>query len=329
MTKKDITLVDYNSLLPEFKVKYDEFRIKFNNKNIYDLREEAKKMFIPSPTTFSKRELVERLVSKVMLNYMDFSPEDNANKEIHIQLMEDFHKADYIEGVLLDGYLMKKACDAEILGLDCKPLNVLLPQGIINELGLRSGDLLRVKAREVTKDVKGVFAVKSIAGNEDIRADRPLFENIMPVKTDCVMTFAGKSVHKGGRCVASSLSIDDIALMTEDCARQNVHTAAIFLDEFPENVCRIDQTVAGARMYAMLDAETEEMAKKATYMLDIAKRYAESGEDAVLFVVNLDSLPFEIARKILGAARNFEKGSLTVVAHTCDERLRVIATDVL
>ena len=53
------------------------------------------------------------------------------------------------------------------------------------------------------------------------------------------------------------------------------------------------------------------------------------GEDVLLTVRNLDVLSVDASRKIFGSARCLKKGSLTVIAHTSQENLKRIATEII
>jgi transcription termination factor Rho len=87
-------------------------------------------------------------------------------------------------------------------------------------------------------------------------------------------------------------------------------------------------TVAGGAF----DGSTDEQAQVAEMAVERAKRAVEQGQDAVVLVDSLDSLPAGVARRVFGAARKAEEGgSLTVIAATgeASEPLRVATTRIV
>ena len=109
----------------------------------------------------------------------------------------------------------------------------------------------------------------------------------------------------------------------------DVKSVTVLLDELPENVSFIRTSLSGIYKSVLCDSGLGEQEEWAFFMLDVAKALAFSGKDVLLTVRNLDVLSVDSSRKIFGSARCFKKGSLTVIVHTEQEKLKRIATEVI
>ncbi len=326
--KKQIK-VDYDSLTDELKAMYDDYRLKFNGENIYTLRDEAKKLLIPSATTFAKNDLITLMVDKIITNYMSFDPKENQHKEIHLKLMEDFINSEYIEGERLEGYIRLNATDGELVICNKISSDIFFPQGLINEFSLSEGDFVTVKAEDIGHGSRGVFDVLEVKGRKNPRGKMPAFDSVLPLKKKEKLWALDNEVAKGGRVIADLTDTETVAAAVNGAEKQGCKTAVALLDELPENLADVTSLISGPYMYALCDTDVETQKKTALLTLNIAKRYAECGEDVVLIIRNLDILDIDSARRIFGSARCFERGSLTVIAQSDNASLRRLATDVI
>jgi len=327
--RKEQIKINYESLSQELKNKYEEFRIKFNGENIYALREEAKKMLIASPTTYSKQELIEQMLNKIIAYYLSADNNERNNRDIDLKLMDDYRNSLYIEGEELEGYLKLNDNGGEVFLFERYSHYVYVPQGIINEFFLKEGDFIKVKVKDIDFGKKGVFDVIYIGGREEPKQKPIRFEESTPIDKTAKIVFLEKEIKKGGRIIGENLSVNKIAEIKADAERQGLQVLIALLDELPENVTSITSTLSGIYLYDMCDSEIQSQMKTASFMLEIAKRKVERGEDVLLMVRNLDILPLDMARKVFGSARSFEKGSLTIIAETFNERFQKIATSTI
>lgn len=326
--KKNQINIDYGSLPEEIKAKYDEYKLKFNSKNIFQLREDAKKMLISSATTFSKQELVNQMLEKIISYYMNNDFNANVDKEIEIKLIEDFRNAIYIDGQEESGYLKINERNGELVSLDNQKNGIFVPQGIINEFCLREGDFVTARVENVG-DKKGVFDVSKVNGRQIPAEKTKLFDNITPTKQSEKLVINDTFITKGGRIIIQQLDISTIANIIDSAKSQNLKLLVAFLDEFPENVCSIIDEIKDSYVYELCDSDVKTQIDTAVFALNVAKRYAENGDNALLIVRNLDALPLDTARKIYGSARSFDNGSLTVIVQSNDEKFYRMATEVI
>jgi transcription termination factor Rho len=83
----------------------------------------------------------------------------------------------------------------------------------------------------------------------------------------------------------------------------------------PEEV--VDWSDAGIEIAGgSFDDSFDDQAQVAELAVQRAKRSVEGGKDVVLVIDSLDALPPSAARRVFGAGRNTDAGSLTVLAAT-------------
>ena len=327
LKKRQIKKIEYDSLSDELRVKCEELKSKFERENIFALREQAKKILVPSATTFSKDDLIQEILKKFVSFYVADQKSEGLSDDLQCTLMEDYRNSPLIDGEERRGFLKLKQAEGELINFD-EGSAVYVPYGLINEFSLCSGDYIVVKARKIDK-IMGAFDVLEVAGRSKPNQKSEEFDDLVPIKKSETIKALGKNLTKGGRIAVSNLSNEEIDLIAGKAAKTRPKCVTVLLDELPENIGFIKANLRGLCRCALCDSGLGEQEEWAFFMLDVAKTLAAGGEDVLLTVRNLDVLSVDASRKIFGSARCLKKGSLTVIAHTSQENLKRIATEII
>jgi transcription termination factor Rho len=213
----------------------------------------------------------------------------------------------------------------------------------IRRCELRAGDELSGPVRPPRRSERypSLIRVDSVNGQapEPI-AERPRFDELTPVfaseRLPSPDGLESPPYGKGSRVAiagppgagATSLLRRIVGSLADGSAQPLVVLAGVRPEEVTEWRRESGVTVAGGAY----DGSAEEQAQVAEMAVERAKRAVERGEDAVIAIDSLDSLPSSAARRVFGAARKLEEGgSLTVIATTGEagEPLRVATTRIV
>lgn len=202
---------------------------------------------------------------------------------------------------------------ARVLPLDCSEETeaVLLSDLLVESYNLHEGDVLSYRATKGTNSliVKQVLMVND---NLDLPLKRELFEKYEADIPNAPITFISEkqaptpllkyfdwilNIQKGQRCcVVSSPKVGKTSLLytaLNALARQDggLTIMALLIDQPPETVSLYRSAINGENLiYTTYEDEVEKQAFTAEFILNRAKRYAESGNDVVLFVDGLNAL---------------------------------------
>jgi transcription termination factor Rho len=213
----------------------------------------------------------------------------------------------------------------------------------IRRCELRAGDVISGPVRPPRRSERypSLVRIDSVNGQDpEPPPDRPRFENLTAVfATERLPSpdgLDGAPFGKGSRvAVAGPPGAGATSLLrriVRSLAGSSLEPVVVLAGVRPEEVTDWRResgiTVAGGAF----DGSVEEQAQVAEMAVERAKRAVEQGQDAVIVVDALDSLPSSVARRVFGAARKVEEGgSLTVIAATGEstEPLRVATTRIV
>lgn len=300
-------VVDYNSLSDELKDLYDKYYQTYDEFNIYDLREEAVKLHIESPTTLKKADLVKRIVDKVISEYLPgiavFKPQPWSVTRLGEETGE------LIEGVF------------ENDGTSYRIGKIVVPVALVKEFHLRNGDLVKGRVTDL-KDQRTLASVEGIEGGQACL--RPQFEEIPIVGRRSLTinngSFANEklpSFQAGERVIYESMTFDEGLKLCRSfpCA------VGLFLGVVPEHESRVDRTC----FKVPFDHSVDETNKVARLALERAKRLSERGNDVVLVIYGFDMLSDQDTKRALfGVGRCLNSGSITVIADITAESQNLI-----
>ena len=213
----------------------------------------------------------------------------------------------------------------------------------IRRCELRAGDVISGPVRPPRRSERypSLVRIDSVNGQDpEPPLDRPRFEQLTAVfATERLPSPDGLDnapFGKGSRVAiagppgagATSLLRRIVSSLTSSSLEPVVVLAGVRPEEVTDWRRESGITVAGGAF----DGSMEEQAQVAEMAVERAKRAVEQGQDAVIVVDALDSLPSGVARRVFGAARKVEEGgSLTVIAATGEstEPLRVATTRIV
>ena len=211
----------------------------------------------------------------------------------------------------------------------------------IRRCELRAGDEISGPVRPPRRSERypSLVRVDSVNGGPpEPPAERPRFDQLTPVfaseRLPSPEGLDGTPYGKGSRVAIAGPPGSGATTLLRRIAETlgDLSPTVVLAGVRPEEVTEWRQqeglTVAGGAF----DGSTEEQAQVAEMAIERAKRTVERGEDAVVAIDSLDSLPPSVARRVFGAARRAQEGgSLTVIAVVgqAPEPMRVATTRIV
>ena len=265
--------------------------------------------------------------------------------------------ADGILEVMQDGYGFIR-CENYLPGEN----DVYVAPGVIRKFNLKTGDVLHGVSRVKSQNEKfgALMRLKSINGYlPEVAARRCNFENMTPIFPNEKLTLetSGASVAmrimdlicpigKGQRGMIVSPPKAGKTTLLKEVAKSvrrnypNVHLIILLIDERPEEVTDIKETIEGPNaevIYSTFDELPEHHKRVAEMVIERAKRLVEHKQDVMILLDSitrltraynqvvppsgrtlsggLDPAALYMPKKFFGAARNMrEGGSLTILA---------------
>ncbi len=263
-----------------------------------------------------------------------------------------------VEGVLeiLDGYGFLRSADFNYLS---SPDDIYLSQSQIKHLGLKTGDTVTGVVRPPRKDEKFYPLVKILKINgldpSEIR-DRIAFEHLTPIFPNEKFNLSGlrsnvstrivdlfSPIGKGQRAMIVSQPKTGKTWLLKDIANTiaanhpEVYLMVLLIDERPEEVTDMIESVDGEVIASTFDQPAEKHVRVANIVIEKAKRLVESGHDVVILLDSItrlarayntvqpasgrvltggvDANALHKPKRFFGAARNIKDGgSLTIIA---------------
>ena len=265
--------------------------------------------------------------------------------------------ADGILEVMQDGYGFIR-CENYLPGEN----DVYVAPGVIRRFNLKTGDVLHGISRVKSQNEKfgALIRLKSINGYlPEVAAKRCNFENMTPIFPNSKLTLETASstvamrimdlicpIGKGQRgMIVSPPKAGKTTLLKEvaKSIRKNypsVHLIILLIDERPEEVTDIKETIEGPGaevIYSTFDELPEHHKRVAEMVIERAKRLVEHKQDVMILLDSitrltraynqvvppsgrtlsggLDPAALHMPKRFFGAARNMrEGGSLTILA---------------
>ena len=265
--------------------------------------------------------------------------------------------ADGILEVMQDGYGFIR-CENYLPGEN----DVYVAPGVIRKFNLKTGDVLHGVSRVKSQNEKfgALMRLKSINGYlPEVAARRCNFENMTPIFPNEKLTLetSGASVAmrimdlicpigKGQRGMIVSPPKAGKTTLLKEVAKSvrrnypNVHLIILLIDERPEEVTDIKETIEGPNaevIYSTFDELPEHHKRVAEMVIERAKRLVEHKQDVMILLDSitrltraynqvvppsgrtlsggLDPAALHMPKRFFGAARNMrEGGSLTILA---------------
>lgn len=321
---------------------------ELKEKTLLELQEIAKELSIPKFSKLKKAELFE-LISENLPKEEKNPPQKEATDDT-----DERSPAEGILEVLPDGYGFLRGENYV-----STPLDVYVSQPQIRRFNLKTGDRVNgfTRERKEGEHFKPLIFVKTVNGDMPIVSlKRKPFEQLTPVYPQEML----KMEHEG--CDAAMRAIDLISPIgkgqrglivappkagkttllkniAQSITKNNPECELIVLlvDERPEEVTDIEESVKGDIVYSTFDQQPENHIKVAEIVLERAKRIAEHGKDCVILLDSitrlaraynlvippsgrtlsggLDPATLYKPKRFFGAARNLkEGGSITIIA---------------
>jgi transcription termination factor Rho len=211
----------------------------------------------------------------------------------------------------------------------------------IRRCELRAGDEISGPVRPPRRSERypSLVRVDSVNGQApEPPAERPRFEDLTPVfaaeRLPSPEGLDGTPFGKGSRVAIAGAPGAGATTMLRRIVETLTELAptVVLAGVRPEEVTEWRRWEGISVAGGAFDGSVEEQAQVAEMAIERAKRVVEQGQDAVVAIDSLDSLPPSVARRVFGAARRAEEGgSLTVIAVVGQsaEPLRVATTRIV
>ncbi|MBE5730451.1 MAG: hypothetical protein E7350_00690 [Clostridiales bacterium] len=296
-------VVDYHKLDEKMMSLYDEITASFEKKNIIALRKEALEMGVESPTTLNKKDLIRRMVDRVISGYLPPESEDNGIIIPSYKRMRD--GGERINGLFQDN-------DGELRIGNC-----IVPSTVAKGSALRDGDLVEGIVTLVD-GAETLVVVNSIDG-ESAQQPRPCFAEMrMNKRGEFGSMILGTPFEKyfEGLEFGERVIFGDMKLSTAcEMVRSYANAIGLYVGVSPEFECKEQSGFA-----VSFDCPKREAISIARLALERAKRLCERGKEVMLVVYGLEFIDDrDIQHAIFGAGRSLDKGSITVIADVREE----------
>ena len=333
----------------------------YQGMQLKELRDIAKEKAIKNVSTLKKSELVAKLMeldSNATAQTTSQATAPVRNERTEEQRNVDSHetKSGILE-IMADGYGFVR-CDNFLPGED----DVYVSPAMIRRFGLRTGDIVKGNTRTKTASEKfsALLFISEING-KPIReiGNRPRFEDLTPIFPCSRIHLETKGapiamrmmdlispIGKGQRGMIVSQPKTGKTTLLKQVAKAitqnhpNMHLIVLLIDERPEEVTDIKESIAGDNVeviYSTFDELPENHKRVSEMVIERAKRLVEQKEDVVILLDSitrlaraynltvspsgrtlsggLDPAALHMPKKFFGAARNMrEGGSLTILA---------------
>lgn len=319
---------------------------QYENLPLKELKDIAKQKELKGVSGLKKGELIQALMQ------LEVKP-----AQTDPQLLDSDQAAIGILEVLPDGFGFIRS-DNYLPGEN----DVYVSHSQIRRFNLKTGDLImgKKRAQKATERYSALVRINTINGVDPEKSkQKPNFEDLTPVFPNQRMHMETNGsnlsmrildllapIGKGQRGMIVSppkagktTLLKNIALSTQK-NNPEVHLIILLIDERPEEVTDIRETVAGNNVeviYSTFDEQPEHHKRVSEMVIERAKRLVEEGKDVMIFLDSitrlaraynltvpasgrtlsggLDPASLYMPKRFFGAARNMrEGGSLTVLA---------------
>lgn len=329
---------------------------EFEASSLVELRILAKEKGIKSVSTLRKSEIIEKLLE---MENPTIPEEHEAVEQLKQDKPRPVQEGEMAYGILevMDGYGFIR-CDNYLTGED----DVYVSASQIRRFRLKTGDILTGKTRLKREGEKygALLRINTVNGiDPEIAKHRANFEDLTPIfpnerikleqeKQNVSMRIVDllSPIGKGQRGMIVSppkagktTLLKDVALSVK-ASNPDMHLIILLIDERPEEVTDIKETVGGKNVeviYSTFDEQPERHRKVSEMVIERAKRLVEHGQDVMILLDSitrlaraynltvapsgrtlsggLDPASLYMPKRFFGAARNTrEAGSLTILA---------------
>ena len=364
----------------------DELIRRLNAKTIHELRQLGRALGVPHPADGKKSQLLEEIIAvasgrkdsaqstkrgappksqeydrqlaadvlrcREIFLAKNLTVEENRPKEIFVANGNN-GTLDYIGGGIMeydgDTWFLRTTGCREDIGAD-----VFVNRRFVETFKLREGDYVEGRCkRETTEEMAGLVSVLKVNGFSAITADRPEFDNLVPVYAENKLKIACGSNDRAGRIIdmfaplgagqrvlvisphgcGKTRLLKDIAFGIEQ-NNSEVKLVAVLIDVSPEDAADFAGSFKHADVFTSpFDAGTGAHIRTMRLALEYCKRQTELCRNVVLVIDDmtrlvraynacgrqitpgLDYSAIDAAKKVLAAARNtVQGGSLTVIS---------------
>ncbi len=329
---------------------------EYEASSLVELRILAKEKGIKSVSTLRKSEIIEKLVE---MENPTLPQEQDVVENLQQEKSKPVQEGEMACGILevMDGYGFIR-CDNYLTGED----DVYVSASQIRRFRLKTGDILmgRTRIKREGEKYGALLRINSVNGiDPEIAKHRPNFEDLTPIfpnekikleqqKQNISMRIVDllAPIGKGQRGMIVSppkagktTLLKDVALSVK-ASNPDMHLIILLIDERPEEVTDIKETVGGKNVeviYSTFDEQPERHRKVSEMVIERAKRLVEHGQDVIILLDSitrlaraynltvapsgrtlsggLDPASLYMPKRFFGAARNTrEAGSLTILA---------------
>lgn len=324
--------------------------------SLVELRILAKEKGIKSVSTLRKSEIIDKLIE---MENPTIPVEPEVVEQLQQERPKPVQEGEMAFGILevMDGYGFIR-CDNYLTGED----DVYVSASQIRRFRLKTGDILMGKTRLKREGEKygALLRINSVNGiDPEVAKHRPHFEDLTPIfpnerikleqqRKNLSMRIVDllSPIGKGQRGMIVSppkagktTLLKDVALSVK-ASNPDMHLIILLIDERPEEVTDIKETVGGKNVeviYSTFDEQPERHRKVSEMVIERAKRLVEHGQDVMILLDSitrlaraynltvapsgrtlsggLDPASLYMPKRFFGAARNTrEAGSLTILA---------------
>jgi len=268
-----------------------------NKKTVSELREIAKENGLTDFLKLKKAELVELIF---------FSAKKDEEKKEEIKRDEPAEVRGILE-VLPDGFGFLRS-DNYLTG----PEDVYVPQVQIRRFNLKTGDMVKGKARlpKEGEKFKGLIYVDSVNDDKlEIALKRIPFEQLTPIYPDEKLNLETTSTEHSTRIIDLLAPIGrgqrgmivappkaGKTILLKKIANgivanhKNVELIVLLIDERPEEVTDMQRSIQGEVIYSTFDEPPEHHIKVAEMVFERAQRLVEHKKDVVILLDSITRL---------------------------------------
>ena len=303
----------------------------------------------------AKEETVEKQNNKQQNRQNQKHQKHQKNKRDEFEF-DGIIEAEGVLEILSDGYGFLRSADFNYLS---SPDDIYVSPSQIRLFGLKTGDTVHGVVRPPKEGEKfyPLLKVHKINNQDpEVVRDRVAFEHLTPMFPDEKLNIAGRRstlstrivdlfapIGKGQRAMIVSQPKTGKTMLLKDLANAiaanhpEVYQIILLIDERPEEVTDMKQSVTGEVIASTFDESAERHVKVANIVIEKAKRMVESGMDVVILLDSItrlarayntvqpmsgrvlsggvDANALHKPKRFFGAARNIkEGGSLTIIA---------------
>lgn len=241
----------------------------------------AKSEPMPKKTYLDRAKNYNEILANSDFNYMADAITSKQEKEVHSGY---FNVVDGEFGFIFD---IGGGSDVDDV--------IFVPQGLIKNCGLRSGDVIEYKSAYVqSANAKFVYEILSINNNENLFADRPLFNKLQinlneeskslglcEIGKSSTNLFSAKCGSRNVVCVKNNGVVRE-ALKKFRTLKGEYYFINLFIDVMPEDIARFVTAPNVENFYTPIGESNRQNIQTIELAIERAKRLVEDGKKVIL-----------------------------------------------